>query len=70
MEEVFGDPENQIIEAYQQVPNEESQAEVESELLPALLIPLTVALDALETLNMYKLQRGTMDTTVQQQYYR
>ena len=64
------DLENQLINGYQSVPNEEFEAEVESEPLPAALIPHAVALDALKMLNLYKLQRGTTDTILQQQYYR
>jgi len=70
VEDAVEDLENQIINAYQPVPNEESEADVESEPKPAALIAHAVALDVLETLNLYKLQRGTMDTTLQQQYYR
>jgi len=60
-EDAVEDLEAQIINAYQPVLNEESEPELESP--PPARITYTVALEALETLTLYKLQTGTMDST-------
>ncbi|RPB19908.1 hypothetical protein L211DRAFT_895585 [Terfezia boudieri ATCC MYA-4762] len=68
VEDTLDDVEAQIIDAYQPVPNEES--EPESEPPPPPRITHTAALEALETLILYKLQAGTIDSTQQQLFYR
>ena len=68
VEDAVDDLEAQIINAYQPVLNEES--EPESEPPPPARITHIAALEALETLTLYKLQAGTMDSTQQQSFYR
>ena len=68
MEDAVEDLEAQIIDAYQPVQNEEP--EPESELVPPPCTTHTAALEALETLTLYKIQTGTMDATQRQSFYR
>ena len=68
VEDAVEDLEAQIIDASQPVQNEEP--EPESEPVPPPCITHTAALEALETLTLYKFQTGTMDPAQQQSFYR
>ena len=68
VEDAVDDLEAQIINAYQPVLNEES--EPESEPPPPARITHIAALEALETLWLYKLQAGAMNSTQRQSFYR
>jgi len=68
VEDPVDDLEAQIIESYQLVLEEES--EPEGERPPPPRISYTAALEALETLTLFKLQAGTMASTQQQSFWR